>query len=147
MPTRFDDILSAFDFANTDGPYDARAYICRETGKVYSHSEFDDELDEEDLEPDMKLPEDIDDTDKYIALPDRRELGLGKPLVLKFANEFMPDEYDKVRDIFSRRGAYPKFKHLLARANALETWYDFEKQATEHALREWCTLNDIAVTD
>lgn len=30
-----------------------------------------------------ELPDDIDDEEKYVALPDKRELGLGKPLVLR----------------------------------------------------------------
>jgi hypothetical protein len=49
---------------------------------------------------------DIND-EKYIFISDKRELDLGKPLVLDFAREFLPDYYDKVRHIFSRRGSLP----------------------------------------
>ena len=36
------------------------------------------------------LPDDIDD-EKYIAIPNKKELDLGKPLVLDFTREFLPD--------------------------------------------------------
>ena len=94
-----------------------------------------------------ELPDDIEDDEKYIALPDKRELGLGKPLVLDFAREFLPNDFDEVRYIFSKKGAYPKFKALLARRSAVDRWYEFESKATERALRSWCELNSIAVTD
>jgi hypothetical protein len=70
------------------------------------------------------LPDDIDH-EKYIAIPDKVELDLGKPLVLDFAREFLPDDYNEVCHIFSRRGAYRRYKDLLVRRGALERWYDF----------------------
>ena len=94
-----------------------------------------------------ELLDDIDDDEKYVAIADKRELGLGKPLVLAFAREFLPNDFDEVRYIFSKRGAYPKFKALLARRHAVDRWHDFESKATERALRDWCELNSIAVTD
>ena len=63
---------------------------------------------------------------KYVAIPDKRELGLGKPLVLDFVREFLPSDFDEVRYIFGKKGAYPKFRALLARKNAVDRWYDFE---------------------
>lgn len=67
--------------------------------------------------------------------------------VMDFAREFLPDDFNEVRDIFSERGAYQKFKALLARRHALEQWHAFEKKETEQALRHWCEVNEIAVTD
>ncbi len=99
-----------------------------------------DELDDE-------LPDDVEDDEKYAAIPDKRELGLGKPMVRDFAHEFLPQDFDEVRYIFSKRGAYKKFRALLIRRNVLERWYDFESTATERALREWCEFNSIEVTD
>ena len=81
--------------------------------------------------------------EKYIAIPDKKELDLGKPLVLDFAREFLPDDYDEVRHIFSRRGAYRRYKDLLVRRGALERWYDFSNKAEEAVLREWCAENGI----
>jgi len=143
MSVSFAELLDTFELmsmANPIGQYEA--FVCRQTGKIYCHSEFEDiaELTDE-------LPNDIEDDEKYIAVPDKQELDLGRPLVLDFAREFLPGDFDEVRYIFSKRGAYPKFKALLARRHALDQWYDFEKKATERALRDWCEVNSIAVTD
>ena len=93
------------------------------------------------------LPDDIDDTEKFLQIPDKRELDLGRPLALDFAREFLPDDFDDVRQFFSRRGAYARFKDLLDQRGALAQWYDFEAKAEEKALREWCDLNSIEVSD
>src|ERR1700738_5163576 len=90
------------------------------------HSEFGDN--------DEELPNDIDD-EKYISIPDKTELDLGKRLVLDFAREFLPVDYDEVRHIFSRRGAYRRYKDLLVRRGALERGYDFSKKAEEAGVR------------
>jgi hypothetical protein len=143
MPASFKDIQEAFDFADVRGSFgENRAFLCRRTGKVYLHSEFSDFdglFDE--------LPDDIEDEEKYLAIPDKRELGLGKPLVLDFAREYLPGDFDEVRYIFDKRGAYRKFRALVTRRNVLELWYAFEAKATERALRDWCELNSIVVTD
>jgi hypothetical protein len=143
MPTSFKDISDAFDFADMRGSLgENQAFLCRRMGKVYLHSEssdFDGLFDD--------LPDDIEDEEKYLAIPDKRELGLGKPLVLDSARECLPDDFDEVRYIFSKRGAYRKFRALVIRRNALERWYEFEAKATERALRDWCELNSITVTD
>jgi len=143
MPASFKDISEAFDFADMSGSFgETRAFLCRRTGKVYLHSEFPDfeELNDE-------LPDDIEDDEKYLAIPDKRELGLGKPLVLDFARECLPDDFDEVRYIFDKSGSYRKFKALLERRNVRERWYEFEAKATEQALRDWCELNSITLTD
>src|SRR5437660_9536357 len=94
MPVSFSDVQLAFEFVSSGGMGENEAYLDRQSGKIYWHSEFGDN--------DEELPDDIDD-EKYISIPDKRELDLGKPLVLDFAREFLPDDYDEVRHIFSRR--------------------------------------------
>src|SRR6185312_8005457 len=133
------DIVEAFEFANTGGDIGQFfAFICKRTGKIYYQTDFPDAIEMND-----ELPDDLDDEDKYVALPDKRELDLGKPLVLDFAHEFLPDDFDDVRDFFSRRGGYRKFKALLARRGAIDRWHAFEAKATEQALRDWCALHSI----
>ena len=95
---------------------------------------------------DEELPDDIDD-EKYAAIPDKRELDLGRPLVLDFVRQFLPEDYDEVRRIFSRKGAYGRYKALLVRRGALDRWYDFSNKAEEAALREWCAENGIELSD
>ena len=80
-------------------------------------------------------------------MPNKREFDLGKPLVLDFARQFLADDFEEVRRIFSKRGAYGQFKTLLARRHALDRWHKFEEDVTEKALREWCAENGIALAD
>jgi hypothetical protein len=134
VPVSFSDLQLAFEFVSGGGMGENVAYLDRQSGKIYWHSEFEDN--------DEELPSDIDD-EKYISIPHKRELDLGKPLVLDFAGEFLPDDYEEVRHIFSRRGAYPRYKDLLVRRGALDLWYDFSNKAEEAALREWCAENGI----
>ena len=77
----------------------------------------------------------------------KREFDLGKPLVLDFVGQFIPDDFDEVQRIFSRKGAYARFKDLLVRRGTLDQWYGFELKAEESALRRWCDLNSIEVSD
>ncbi len=78
MPVTFQDILAAFEFVSwNESSGEHQAVLCRRTGKIYWHSDTLDEMDDE-------LPNDIDDDENYVAIPDKRELGLGKPLVTGF---------------------------------------------------------------
>ncbi|EHK53042.1 hypothetical protein [Allomesorhizobium alhagi] len=139
MPVSFKDIELAFEFVSAASTGEHQAFLCKQSGTLCWHSELADDLDE--------LPDDIDDSDKYIQIPDKRELELGKPLALNFAREFLPDDVGYVEQIFRKRGAYARFKDLLQRRDALDQWYDFEANAQERALRMWCDLNSIEVGD
>lgn len=137
MPASFPEILLAYEFVETgNGLHEA--FLCRLTGKIYFRAEFTD-LEEFNDE----LPDDIEDDEKYIAILGKKALGLGKPLALDFAREFLPDDFDEVSYVFSKRGAYKKFRALLTRTNTLDRWYDFETKATERALRQWCADESI----
>ena len=95
MPVSLKDILGAFEFVSAGGIGEHQAFLCKQSGKIYWHSELSDDLDE--------LPDDIDDSEKYVQIPNKRELDLGKPLVLNFARQFLPDYFDEVRQIFSQQ--------------------------------------------
>ena len=138
MAVSFSELQLAFEFVSSGGMGENEAYLDRRSGKIYWHSEFG--------ENDEELPDDIDD-EKYISIPDKRELDLGKPLVLDFAREFLAADYDEVSHIFSRRGAYARYKELLVRRGALERWYDFSNKSEEMALREWCAENGIEISE
>ncbi len=135
MPIRFSQLFDAFQFT---GP-DSETYVDRQTGKTYlvSPSAGIDELDDE-------APEDIE-SDRFLALPDRRDLGLGKPMALDFAQEHLPGDFDAVRAIFNRRGAFGRFKDLLVRRGVVDQWYAFSNAAEEAALRQWCADEGLAV--
>lgn len=139
MPVAWKDLVIAFEFVGASQTGEHQVYLCKQTGRLYWHSDSSDELDE--------LPDDIDDDEKYIAIPDKRELELGKPLVFDFVRQFLPDDYNEVQTIFRRKGAYARFKDLLVRRAMLDEWYDFESKAEESALRSWCGHNSIEVSD
>jgi len=102
MPVSLKDILEAYEFVRAGGD-EHQAFLCKQSGKVYWHSEHSDELDD-------PLPDDIGNSEKYLQISDKRELDLGKPLALDFARKFLPCDFDEVRQLFSRRGAYARFK-------------------------------------
>jgi hypothetical protein len=139
MPVSLKDIQEAFEFVSAGGGDEHQAFLCKRSGKLYWHSELCDDLD--------ILPDDIDDNEKFLQIPDKRELDLGRLLALEFTREFLPADFDDVRRFFSGRGAYGRFKDLLHRRGSLDQWYDFEAKAKEKALREWCELNSIEVSD
>ncbi len=64
---------------------------------------------------------------------------------MRFAAEQLDDHYDEIAGIFSHKGAYRRFKDFLIRVGALERWHDYENEAKEKALREWCAENGIEV--
>jgi Uncharacterised protein family (UPF0158) len=130
------ELRDAFDFVSAGEAFDHSAYICLDTGRIYWRSTEAD-LEEEDL------PDDIDDSDRYLAVPSQRDLGLGRRLALAFAAEEVADDYDTVVGFFRRRGAYGRFKDLLDTRGKLERWYEFESQAADEALAEWCAEHGI----
>jgi hypothetical protein len=117
-----------------DQQYMHNAYLCKKTGKTFYTSEAGDS---------DELPEDIDDPEKYIAIPHKNELDLGKTLVIEFTSTYLPEELNKVYSIFRHKGAYSRYKGLLESKGALEDWYKFENERQKVALKEWCRENNI----
>lgn len=103
MPVSFSELEWAFEFVSSGGMGENEAYLDRQSGKIYCRSEM---LGDDVFEP---LPDDLDD-DRYIEIPHKKELDLGKPLVMAFVAEFLPGEMEEVREIFRKRGAYGRFK-------------------------------------
>jgi hypothetical protein len=130
-----DDLHGAFEFANGDPLNDTSAYVSRSTGETYL------------VAPDHDLPppEDLDTNDDYLPLPDRRDLDLGRELVFDFVLDHMPAEAETVRAIFSRRGAYARFRDLLGYRNMTDAWHRYEEYRTYVALRDWCKSEGLEV--
>ncbi len=136
MVINFKEIMDAFDFVSFAQMYEHQAFLDKETGKIYLQSELGDN--EEDL------PEDIYE-DKYIEIPHKNELDLGKALVLDFAYEYLPNDTEKIKAIFRKKGAYSKFKAFLESKNLIDKWYEFESNAQERELRAWCEASGIKI--
>lgn len=130
----YDTIEEAFLFVSSAPAFEHIAVVNRATGESFFASAmagFD------------EIPEDVDQSDDFIGIPHKNDLDLGKPLVMDFVRSRCPEEIDRVLTIFRRRGAYGRFKELLAEKNLLEPWYLFEQARTREALLQWCEENGI----
>lgn len=130
----FDEIQDAFLFVSSNEYGMHRALLCLDNGEIYYHSENGD-FDE--------LDEDKFDCDNFVEIPHKNDLNLGQQLVFDFAEQYLADELGHVQQIFSRRGAYRRFKDFLELKELLPSWYDFENQREEEALREWALENKV----
>ena len=134
-PVSFDELLAGFEWVSAEGTFENEAYVNKVTGKIiWSSSSADVEKD---------LPEDIEDGNTYLALPNKRDLELGRELALRFVEEHLPASYEFARELFRSHGAYRRFKALLDQKNQLQNWYAFEEAAVEEALREWSRENGL----
>jgi hypothetical protein len=89
----------AFELVSSGAPLEHNAHICLDTGRIYWDSASAG-LDEDDL------PDDIETSDRYILVPHKTDLGLGRRLALSFTDREMPDSYNIVMGFFRCRGAY-----------------------------------------
>ena len=118
----------------------ANCRIETQGGTVYWISEAN-PIDEEDV------PDDLETSDRYIAIPHKNDLDLGNQLALRFAEEQLPHRFATIQAFFRRRGAYARFKELLSSEDCLDKWYAYEAEATDQALRAWCTANEIQLDE
>ena len=136
---KYDDLSAAFDFVSFAAPMEHHALISLDTGTIYWISELSP------LEEDV--PEDLETSDRYLAIPHKNDLDLGSDLALRFTAEELPGQYARVEEFFRHRGAYARFKNLLVSEGCLDKWYAFEADSTKRALKNWCTENDIDVIE
>ncbi|WP_158967901.1 UPF0158 family protein [Paraglaciecola sp. L3A3] len=132
MPVKLKDIEWAIEFVSS-GLGDNEAYISLDTGEIYY---IDDAMEE-------PIPDDLYTSNRYLMFPSKQELDLGKRLALSFIAEETPEKLELGYDIFSRRGAYAKFKTLLESTGKLESWYAYEEAALKRAAMQWCQDNDV----
>ena len=96
MPVSLKDIREAFEFVCAGGGGEHQAFLCKQSGKLYCHSDLCDDLD--------ILPNDIDDTEKFLQIPDKKELDLGKPLALDFRPPIPARRLRRRSTIFQQKG-------------------------------------------
>lgn len=138
VPVKLLDLMNAYDFADFNGGGDSEAYYGLKTGEFYYVSDYADG---------EEVPDDLADSPDYIAVPDRRDLDLGRRLALSFVAEELPADLEEAHDMFRRKGAYRRFRNLVERRHVLEKWYAFEQAAIEQALRAWCADNGLKLSD
>ena len=139
VAVKYDDLAMAFEFVSFAPQTENNAYICVDTGAIYWTSEVN-PIDEE-------VPDDLDTSDRYIAVPHKNDLDLGRRLALRFVAQELPDQHERVEGFFRHKGAYARFKDLLEAKQCLEKWYNFEAASTEGALRDWCAENGIQILE
>ena len=134
----YSDLENAFMFVSMSSFYERYAYLNKETGDFYYVSDLGDS---------DELPDDLEENDKYVSIPHKNDLNLGRNLAMDFVSANLPEQFERVRGFFSKKGAYARFKDLLEDKDQLEAWYEFENKAIEKALQDWCRENDIQLKD
>ena len=114
MKVNIDDIQMGVEFVSS-GYGDDEAYLDIKSGEIYFVGDAVDEI----------PPSDLYENDKYVHLPSKADLDLGKRLAINFIATALPDKLDETYSIFGHKGAYSKFKFMLASAEKLESWYAY----------------------
>lgn len=107
------------------------AFISMDTGRIYWVSSVGAVEDE--------LPDDLEESDRYVAIPHKNDFDLGRTLALRIADAELPNAYGRARDCFGHRGAYACFKALLAAHGCLDRWYAFERSVPSRPSRTGAT--------
>ncbi len=132
----YDDLEMAMEFVSSGEEFGSFAYIDEDSGQIYYVSDMVDE----------EYPEDVEENDKYKLVPHKRELGLGKSLAIAFSEEYLPSMVGAIQRVFSSKGAYSTFKEILEDNSLLEKWYEYEKEATQRALVQWCNERGLEIS-
>ncbi|MBP8800401.1 MAG: hypothetical protein KBI41_02605 [Kiritimatiellae bacterium] len=136
MPT-YDDLESAFYFVSCNFEDTNRAVYDKVTDQFFYAS---DDIDE--------IPEEADGKpERYVDVPNKNDLDLGRSLVFRFVRATIPDAVDAAYNIFRRAGAYSRFKYFLEERGLLQQWYDYENAVQREALQEWCEENGIKLSE
>ncbi len=136
---KYRDIEIAMMFVSSSGYGEHSAILYKSTGKIYYHSEYGD------LDEPEEFPEDEYDLKIHIEIPHKNDLDLGRDLVFEFVERFIPNDDDRINQIFKKRGAYSRYKDFLDSRGMLQKWYDFENHREELALIQWCEENEIDI--
>jgi hypothetical protein len=81
-------LSTSFEYVGSGQPYENGAVLNRESGEFLWRSECSGNLDDE-------WPDGVENDERYLAIPHKRELDLGKPLAIDFVWEFLPDAVDE----------------------------------------------------
>lgn len=135
MKFSFSEIRMAFDFVSSREEGDNIAYVAAEEGEIFYYSEP------------LGLNE-IRGIDIHSAtchsLPHRESLNLGQELAFDFVDERFPEEYSRVRDVFTDgETSRERFREMLESAGRLREWEEYESARVAEVLGEWCGARGI----
>ncbi len=136
---KFNDIYTAFEYVSSGDYGEHEAYLNPKKDKVIMI--FDPMVTGKKSEA---IPDEEFVAGDWIAIPNKRDLNLGSKLVFRFAKEALPqNDWAEVDRIFSKRGAYSRWKVFLNSRNLLQNWYDYSNHAEIQALKEWLNWEKI----
>ncbi|MBI5363918.1 MAG: hypothetical protein HZA53_12115 [Planctomycetes bacterium] len=135
---QYADLEGASEFANMNPDGENEAFLALDTGAFHLRSMITGDLDEE-------LPDDLDESDRYVLVPSRRSLDLGRRLALEFVAERLPAELEQARRWFQRPGAYARLRDRLEEHGLLAAWEEYDAAALERELRAWAAEHGIEV--
>jgi hypothetical protein len=134
MPTiDRDDLHLAVEHVTVGGSYGAAAYVDLHTGAILWAGDGMEE----------PLPDDIDNEERYLPVPSRKELGLGRNDALAFTEQHAPQLLERAEYIFSAAGAFDRFKHLMRERDLLDAWYAYQDKRLWEELEAWAELHDL----
>ena len=78
--------------------------ICKGTGEIFYPSNYGDE---------DEIPDEIYYREDCIDIPHKNDLDLGRQLVFDFIKQHLPSDFERVQQIFRKKGAYGRINDLL----------------------------------
>jgi len=141
MRVKLSELEEGMQYVSSSQSGEAEAYVCRATGRVIFRAA------DGSLDADENVPDDIDDATRYIAIPHKNDLDLGRRLALDFVYQRAPDLYAEMQRVFANRGAFSRFKQILDQQDLLDAWYAFESEAERSALLEWAEAYEIEIDE
>jgi hypothetical protein len=84
---------------------------------------------------------------RYIQIPDKYKLNIGRTLVLQFTREYFPEDYRDIFNRFKRPHAYTWWRIFLEDQKKLQEWHEFRNRKTKEALIDWCNNNHFEYYD
>jgi hypothetical protein len=134
MPTiDRDDLHLAVEHVTGGGSYGAAAYVDRHTGAILWAGDGMEE----------PLPDDVDDEERYLPVPTKKQLGLGRNDALAFTEQHAPQLLERAEYIFSVAGAFDRFKQLMHEHDLLDAWYACQDKRLWEELEAWAELHDL----
>jgi len=134
MKVKYGDVEDAFFYVGSAPRFMNSALLDKSTGQIHYRSE---------MSGNDEIPEELWESGSGVEIPHKNDLDLGSSLVFEFAESQMPDDSDHVRDMFRKKGAYSTYKEFLESRGLIQKWYEFEKEAQERAIRDWCKEHGI----
>ncbi|MCG9628396.1 UPF0158 family protein [Vibrio mediterranei] len=128
MTLSLSDLESAIEFASDGTSLGSEVFIDRHSGVLHYIGDGVEE----------PMPDDLRSNDKYIQVPTMQELCLGRTTAIRFARDYIPEDYNLICSYFNNRGAFAKFKAQIEYRGKLEDWYQYQERAFRMAVINWC---------